>query len=50
MSKIYNYAADNFINKVINTGTVIHAQIVNQSFVALTSDNAVQAQVEAGLR
>ncbi len=46
VSKIYNYAADNFINKVINTGTVIHAQIVNQSFVALTSDNAVQAQVE----
>jgi hypothetical protein len=46
VSTIYNYEADYFVNTVINNGVAIPARIVNQSFVALTSDNAEQEQVE----
>ena len=46
MSAIYNYEADYFINNIIASGTAIPARIVNQSFIAVTSDNAVQEEVE----
>lgn len=46
VSKIYNYEADFFINNIVNDNTPIPAQIVNQSFIAVTGDNAEQAEVE----
>jgi hypothetical protein len=46
VSQIYNYEADYFVNNIVNDDTPIAARIVNQSFVALTGDNAEQAEVE----
>jgi hypothetical protein len=49
VSAIYNYEADYFVNNIINDGTdgiPIPGRIVNQSFIAVTSDNAEQEEVE----
>jgi hypothetical protein len=47
VSQIYNYEADYFVNNIVNDGTPIPGRIVNQSFIAVTSDNAEQEEVEA---
>jgi hypothetical protein len=46
VSQIYNYEADYFVNNIVNNDVAITARIVNQSFIAVTGDNAEQAEVE----
>jgi hypothetical protein len=46
VTAIYNYEADYFVNDVIPDGAQIPTEIVNQSFVANTSDTADQEELE----
>jgi len=45
VSEIDNYEGDYFINNIVFNGTAISAPIVNQSFIAITTDTNVEEEI-----